>query len=70
MQKFRKNNDDFLNKKEVMLLWNCENYRTFQTVVGAKTLAEIEWKTHTLFTPRDIGVLEERLGKPRQYAHP
>lgn len=67
MQKTRKINDSFLNKIEVMRLWNCENYRTFQTVVGVETLELINWKRKTLFTPRDILVLEERLGKPRRY---
>lgn len=70
MQKSPKHNDSFLNKGEVMRLWNCVNYRTFQTVVGEETLETIGWKTKTLFAPRDIEVLEERLGKPRNYLNP
>lgn len=67
MQKIKKHTDSFLNKKEVMQLWDCENYRTFTTVVGAETLEAVGWKRKSLFTPRDIGVLEERLGKPRRF---
>lgn len=67
MQKSPKHNDSFLNKKEVMSLWSCANYRTFTTVVGAETLELINWKGKTLFVPRDIEILEARLGKPRTY---
>ncbi len=57
--------DQFLNKSEIMGLYDCKNYRTFRKVLGDTTAAAVDWENKTLFSPRDLDIIESRLGKPR-----